>query len=172
MKVKDVLAEVDYNVLKADGTPLEIDRNYFWGTVSYYDMTQPYEPVFGVQIKEETIENITEDGKTETVDIYGDGTGNGKGYLSSAAVLQSGAAYRVIFTGNKAVYGDGSYSVSINNGSDNGYDEDNGFNTNYQVDVTDETKEKYTVAVKMEASKAAVISAEEILKKHDGKGAS
>lgn len=173
MTIKQALAQVDYTVLDAEKKSFDanVDRNSFWGTYNSLTLTMPYEPVFGIQVKEKTEEIKNDDGTPAgTVDIYGDGSGNGYGYLPAGAVLQGGETYRVVFTGNKAVYyrdGDPARTIGINAVAPG-----NNFNTSYHVaDGTngDKTNEENAVAIPLETGKLATIASN--LTK-DGKGES
>lgn len=172
MTVKQALAQVDYTVLDAEKKSFDakVDRNSFWGTYTAYNTTLPYEPVFGIQVKERTEEILNEDGTSAgTVDIYGDGTGSGYGYLKAGTILQTGQTYRVVFTGQKAVYygnGNETQKCGIN-------EPVNSFIPSYHVaDGTngDETNEENAVAITPEAGTEAVIDSK--LVQSDGKGSS
>lgn len=94
MTVADVLARIDYNVLRLEnGTTSawnDFDKDHFWGT-SYREeeatqgATQPYTPVWKLQVKGEG-----ENGAY--VDVDEDST------------LLRDKQYRIIFSGEKAVY--------------------------------------------------------------------
>ena len=172
MTVKQALAQVDYTVLDAEKKPFDanVDRNSFWGVYTSYDKSLPFEPVFGIQVKERTEEIINDDGTSAgTVDIYGDGTGSGYGYLSASTILQAGQTYRVVFTGQKAVYygnGTETQKCGIN-------DPVNSFIPSYHVaDGTngDETNDENAVAITLEKGAEAVIDSK--LVQSDGKGSS
>lgn len=110
---KEVLDQVDYQVYRYDekaanglgerfDTTDEFDRETFWGT-SYDDSskTQSYQPVFGVY--EEVKTPAADGGKEEITNEL----------LPDSAPLEYGKAYRVMFTGFKAVYdADGNISES------------------------------------------------------------
>ncbi len=170
MTVKQALAQVDYTVLDAEKQSFDanVDRNSFWGTYANRNLTIPYEPVFGIQVKERTDEILNDDGTTSgTVDIYGDGNGNGSGYLSAGTALQSGKTYRVVFTGKKAVYygdGDAARTTGINAAVTG-----NNFNTSYHVADDSKTNEENAAALPLEAGTRATIESN-LLK--DGKGGS
>ncbi len=161
MTVKQALAQVDYTVLDAEKKSFDenVDRNSFWGTYTSEYATLPYEPVFGIQVKERTEELVNDDGTPAgTADIYGDGTGYGTGYLSANTILQAGQTYRVVFTGQKAVYySSGNVSDTKNINADvKGHN----YNTSYHVaDGTngDKTNEENAAAITLEAGTLAVI---------------
>ncbi|MDE6606276.1 MAG: Ig-like domain-containing protein, partial [Lachnospiraceae bacterium] len=169
MTVKQALAQVDYTVLDADKKSFDanVDRNSFWGVYNTSYTTLPFEPVFGIQVKEGTEEKINDDGTSAgTVDIYGDGTGSGYGYLSAGTTLQAGQTYRVVFTGQKAVYyGNGTEAQKrgINSAG-------NSFNPSYHVaDGTngDKTNEENAAAITLEPGTEAEINSHQV---KDGKG--
>ncbi len=129
MTVKDVLAQIDYDVYEVkDGSRSlkTIDRDHFWGT-SYDDTgaTQPYAPVFYLEAAPKDTTAWTQCKDDDTLSVNND--------------------YRVIFSGYKAVYNaDGSFVynadgtmahlVEINTNEDI-----NGPDTNYAVDTRQET---------------------------------
>lgn len=145
----DILQDVDYDLIKTVGdtalTPSEFDRETGWG-VSYNNdnKTQYYEPVFELQVsKSETDEN----GKV-TWSSY-ETVKEGEKLIGSDESIK----YRVIFTGEKAVYTYDKNQVvevsktGINNGTNSAV-------PNFKVDDTKETLEKY--AVELTITKANV----------------
>lgn len=158
MTAAEVLKQADYEVYDAAGTAKKIDRNSFWGT-SYYSSTktQPYEPVFEVQMAD----GETTDAEGNTTTTYAS--------LNADAALQSGKTYRIIFTGLKGVYnanGTGESTRDIND-----YNVDSA-NANYRVDTETAVLEKNTAAITADAGIAATINVDAILQDGTKAGAS
>ena len=144
-KAADILQDVTYELFKTTGdtqlTASEFDKKTGWG-VSYNneDKTQYYEPVFELQVAnvkrdEEGNPKKDKDGNLEYeeyVTVEEDDKLIGGGEL---------AKYRIVFSGNKAVYyGDGwaDTATDINDGANSAV-------PNYKVDTTPETIEKNVV---------------------------
>ena len=143
--VADILQDVTYDLFKTTGdtqlTASEFDKKTGWG-VSYNkeNETQYYEPVFELQVSEVKLDEEgnpkkDKDGKLE-YDEYRTVEQNEK--LIGDSEL---AKYRVVFSGNKAVYYGGGWedkALDINDGANSAV-------PNYKVDVTPETISKYAV---------------------------
>ena len=138
--VADILQDVTYDLFKTTGdtqlTASEFDKKTGWG-VSYNkeNETQYYEPVFELQVSEVKLDEEgnpkkDKDGKLE-YDEYRTVEQNEK--LIGDSEL---AKYRVVFSGNKAVYYGGGWedkALDINDGANSAV-------PNYKVDVTPDRK--------------------------------
>lgn len=159
MSQEDVLSKVDYTVQDKEGKEVEIDREHFWGT-SYYNntKTQPYEPVFSLQVAQTGADgNPVKDADGNIV--YQSNYGNS---------LDSTKTYRVIFTGQKAVYNAGGRLQDSMGVNDRYGSLSSQTDRNYTVNVSDEEIAKHTAAVTVNAGEKAEIDITAILK--DGKG--
>lgn len=162
MLVRDVLLQTDYCVRQADGSILEIDRSYFWGTNNNVNQQetrkQPYQPFFRLQVKN-TVERENEDGTVETVEEYQDLD------YGDSDVLEEGKTYRLIFTGLKVAYRASGffYWTNINSSRES-------MDTNYTVDISEEALERSAKPIVLSEGKAATIQKDSILQ--DGKGES
>ena len=133
-------------------TASEFDKKTGWG-VSYNkeNETQYYEPVFELQVSEVKLDEEgnpkkDKDGKLE-YDEYRTVEQDEK--LIGDSEL---AKYRVVFSGNKAVYYGGGWedkALDINDGANSAV-------PNYKVDVTPETISKYAVDLTITKTNAVI----------------
>lgn len=145
MTVRDVLAAVTYVAVDETHVPVEIDREHIWGDHTYTGVTIPYEPVFMLQVDR----GETDADNKKLYDNVAD---------NSVLVYDPAKPYRVIFSGQKAVYvGDGGkYNTSgINN---YGY----GADSNYKVKIDSETLELNVLSVYMLAGSVATIDVSKV----------
>lgn len=154
--VADILQDVTYDLFKTTGdtqlTASEFDKKTGWG-VSYNkeNETQYYEPVFELQVSEVKLDEEgnpkkDKDGKLE-YDEYRTVEQDEK--LIGDSEL---AKYRVVFSGNKAVYYGGGWedkALDINDGANSAV-------PNYKVDVTPETISKYAVDLTITKTNAVI----------------
>ncbi|MBQ7558380.1 MAG: hypothetical protein IJT00_10015, partial [Lachnospiraceae bacterium] len=133
---KEIIKDVTYRLTDSSGKDItdEIDRRYFWGTAYNYDegtshegyevhTGQSYEPLFVLQ------EIKTEEGRDPVIRELSP---------SDAITADPSVSYRIVFSGDKAVFdADGNYSSrnSINSTSqdvdENSYRIDTGEDTRY-----------------------------------------
>ncbi|MCM1092171.1 MAG: Ig-like domain-containing protein [Muribaculum sp.] len=127
MYVSKILEQVDYKVYPVTanggrGEAMSIDKNYFWGAYdkytedsdSGYGANQFYEPLFEVQ------RGVTVNG-VQTWESYEDDVivwqeeqtvkNPDNGAISTTTVMYN---YRIVFTGNKGVYGNNDDAIDIN----------------------------------------------------------
>lgn len=129
MSETDILSAVDYDVTDVSGAPVAVDRDHIWGNSASLDGTFSYSPLFKVQAE------------TGAENAYADNSG---------ALLSSGKAYRVIFSGKRVTYhADGAV---FSTGSINGK-----IDPNYVVNVTDSVQAERALPVAVAEGSAAVI---------------
>jgi len=137
---EEILAKVDYTLYDAEGIEFAIDRATFWGTQLYNGYTYTYEPVFEVQ--ELVVIEETEEEYYRTL-------------AAEEAIVNEGT-YRVIFTGDKAIYDmyydwEDKYVYNINSTAMDCVD------PNYVVDISDDTLEENALDVVItEGAKATI----------------
>lgn len=138
--LREVLSEVTYKVYRTEEgkqTEINIAKEHIWGT-GYDDsnVSQIYEPLFILQVKEGELYKDIEDGDYR---------------------LLGGKQYRIIYNGKKAIYNaNGTYShrTGINAGLDANGEEINGMNPNYITDETPTTDAKALAVEVQEGVKA------------------
>lgn len=155
----DILKNVDYEVLKiADNqAPTGFSKDTFWG-VSYNntDRTQPYEPVFTLQVSELLLDGEDKpikdaDGKVQYSDYVDN---NGASLIAGSVDGNMKAKYRVVFSGKKTVYYANGNAASLVNVNDRGTD---GSDTNHKVDLSADTISKYAADVTITEAKLVTI---------------
>ena len=154
----DILKNVDYEVLKtADNqAPTGFSKDTFWG-VSYNntDRTQPYEPVFTLQVSELLLDGEDKpvkdaDGKVQYSDYVDN---NGASLIAGSVDGNVKAKYRVVFSGKKAVFYTNGNAIPVNV-NDRGTD---GSDTNHKVDLSADTISKYAADVTITEAKLVTI---------------
>ncbi len=155
MTMRDVLGAVTYVARDESNAEVAIDREHIWGDYrdSYYSddeeykyngRTIPFEPVFKLQVE-------TDETDADNKKLYAD---------VSDPTLVYGKPYRVIFSGNKAVYwGDSSASAS-NTTSINNYNYN--ADRNYQVNIDRDVLELNVLTVDMAAGNVVTIDVSKI----------
>lgn len=144
MTVREVLAAVAYVARDEANAEVAIDREHIWGDYTSAGTTIPFEPVFKLQVETDATDA---DGKKLYEDV-------------SDSVLVYDKPYRVIFSGNKAVYwGDWSSSATAERSiNDTSY----GADRNYEVKIEEEVLNVNALAVVMAPGSVATIDVSKI----------
>lgn len=144
MTVRELLAAVTYIARDETNAEVAIDRAHIWGDYTSAGTTIPFEPIFKLQVE-------TDETDADNKKVYEDVTDS---------VLVYDKPYRVVFSGQKAVYWGDAGASATRERSINSYTY--GANRNYEVKVDAAELEKNALSVTMAQGVEATIDVSKI----------